>query len=263
MHRVLEIDADQVGSGGHRFRKALSLLARNKQHRAGRRLARGLTTCGYGLSSLKCPDIMEELGSRMSRLELCDRNLYHEHAAQFAQLPATGSKAKSKTAPASRRAKQDIRRRPATLSADRARAEAQHRRRRVSGRRTAADRARVVRTIRISRFTARAAVRVLSSAGLVTRRQRVGTVVIATARRRALQPRCGVVARSAAVRAGHRAAADLHRQGGARPRRRHASSAQRRAKNGFMQSGCATARRATGNGDRPFCLTRLYLNPVL
>jgi GntR family transcriptional regulator len=33
---------------------------------------------------------------------------------------------------------------------------------------------------RISRFTAREAVRVLSSAGLVTRRQRIGTVVIAT-----------------------------------------------------------------------------------
>ena len=65
----------------------------------------------------------------------------------------------------------------------------------------------------ISRFTARAAVRVLASAGLVTRRQRVGTVVIATARRRALHPRCGVVARPAAVRAGHRAAAAVHRQG--------------------------------------------------
>ncbi len=32
----------------------------------------------------------------------------------------------------------------------------------------------------ISRFTARAAVRVLSSAGLITRRQRVGTIVVAT-----------------------------------------------------------------------------------
>lgn len=114
----------------------------------------------------------------------------------------------------------------------------------------------------ISRFTAREAVRVLGTAGLVTRRQRVGTVVIATpdearythdatSLRDLLQ-----YAQDTELRFVYIGRITLSR-------------AQARELEG--EAGAewtyAVGLRVTGSdqdpGTRPICITRLYLNPVL
>ena len=114
----------------------------------------------------------------------------------------------------------------------------------------------------ISRFTARAAIRVLSSAGLVTRRQRVGTVVIAkpddarfshdAASLRDLQQ----YAQDTELRLIYIGKATLSK----------AQARELGAKAGeewIYAIGMRHGTKSNGNGDRPFCLTRLYLNPVL
>ncbi|MBI3374345.1 MAG: GntR family transcriptional regulator [Betaproteobacteria bacterium] len=118
----------------------------------------------------------------------------------------------------------------------------------------------------ISRFTARGAVRVLSSAGLVTRRQRVGTVVVATpddaryshdaASLRDLSQyaqdtelRLVYVGRVALSKA-------QAREFGAE------AGAEWIYAVGIRYQG-ATDAKINGKAARPFCLTRLYLNPVL
>jgi GntR family transcriptional regulator len=115
----------------------------------------------------------------------------------------------------------------------------------------------------ISRFTAREAVRVLSSAGLVTRRQRVGTVVIAT---------------PADARYTHAAqsVADLFQYAQDTELRlmyigKLALGAERAAEFGASTGAewiyAVGIRReaalSSGADGRPICITRLYLNPVL
>jgi GntR family transcriptional regulator len=115
----------------------------------------------------------------------------------------------------------------------------------------------------ISRFTAREAVRVLSSAGLVTRRQRVGTVVIAT---------------PADARYTHAAQSvhDLFQYAQDTELRliyvgKLALGAERAAEFGSQPGAEWTyavgIRRESplsgGAEGRPICITRLYLNPLL
>jgi len=114
----------------------------------------------------------------------------------------------------------------------------------------------------ISRFTARAAVRMLSSAGLVMRRQRVGTVVVAT---------------PDDARYNHDAASlrDLLQYAQDTELRllyvgkTLLSKAQARdfgtkaGEEWTYAIGMRHEAKTDGHGDRPFCLTRLYLNPVL
>ena len=114
----------------------------------------------------------------------------------------------------------------------------------------------------ISRFTARAAVRILSSAGLVVRRQRVGTVVVATpddaryshdaaSLRDLLQYaqdtelRLMYIGKVALTKA-------QAREFGVKP-----------GEEWTYAIGMRHEAKTNGNGDRPFCLTRLYLNPAL
>jgi GntR family transcriptional regulator len=113
----------------------------------------------------------------------------------------------------------------------------------------------------ISRFTARAAVRVLASAGLITRRQRVGTVVVATpddarySHHMSSLRDLGQYAQDTELRfvyVGKLALTKaLAREFGAEP--------------GAEWIYAMGVRRETANGGsgRPICITRLYLNPVL
>ncbi len=119
----------------------------------------------------------------------------------------------------------------------------------------------------ISRFTAREAVRVLSSAGLITRRQRIGTVVIAT---------------PADARYTHAAASvgDLLQYAQDTELKLMFIGRVPLAKDKAMQFGAAVGEewvyamgmrqesvltRAKGQekADRPICITRLYLSPEL
>ena len=114
----------------------------------------------------------------------------------------------------------------------------------------------------ISRFTARAAVRVLSSAGLVVRRQRVGTVVIAT-------PDDARFSHDAAsLRDLMQYAQDTELRlvyiGKATLNKAQARELGAKAGEDWIYAiGMRHGTKSNGNGDRPFCLTRLYLNPVL
>ena len=114
----------------------------------------------------------------------------------------------------------------------------------------------------ISRFTARAAVRVLSSAGLVVRRQRVGTVVVAT-------PDDARFSHDAAsLRDLMQYAQDTELRlvyiGKATLTRAQARELGAKAGEEWIYAiGMRHGTKSNGNGDRPFCLTRLYLNPVL
>ncbi|HKC43531.1 MAG TPA: GntR family transcriptional regulator [Burkholderiales bacterium] len=117
----------------------------------------------------------------------------------------------------------------------------------------------------ISRFTARAAVRVLASAGLITRRQRVGTVVVATpddarySHSMSSLRDLGQYAQDTELRfvyVGKLALTKaLAREFGAQPGAEwiYAMGVRRETANGGKGQG----------GGRPICITRLYLNPVL
>ena len=118
---------------------------------------------------------------------------------------------------------------------------------------------------RISRFTARAAVRVLASAGLITRRQRVGTVVVATpddarySHSMSSLRDLGQYAQDTELRfvyIGKLALTKaLAREFGAQPGAEwiYAMGVRRESANG-----------GRGQGDgRPICITRLYLNRML
>lgn len=115
----------------------------------------------------------------------------------------------------------------------------------------------------ISRFTAREAIRVLAAAGLVTRRQRVGTVVIAT---------------PDAARYAHDAASinDLHQYARDTELRfvyigrivLNRALARELEDQAGVEWTYAVGLRVTGDADRlpaarPICITRLYLSPVL
>ena len=114
----------------------------------------------------------------------------------------------------------------------------------------------------ISRFTARAAIRILSSAGLINRRQRVGTVVVATpddaryrhdaaSLRDLLQ-----YAQDTELRLIYIGKVVLSKS----------QARELGAKTGdewIYAIGMRHGAKTNGHGDRPFCLTRLYLNPVL
>jgi DNA-binding GntR family transcriptional regulator len=117
----------------------------------------------------------------------------------------------------------------------------------------------------ISRFTARAAVRVLSSAGLVTRRQRVGTIVIATPdearynQDAASLPDLLQYARDTDLRLVYVGKVTLS-----------PTIAREFGVEAGVEWIYAIGIRHEANGKgkdkargRPFCLTRLFLNPVL
>lgn len=118
----------------------------------------------------------------------------------------------------------------------------------------------------ISRFTARGAVRVLSSAGLVTRRQRVGTVVVATpddarfshdaaSLRDLLQYAQDTELRLVYV--GQVALSKAQaREFGAE------AGAEWIYAVGIRYQGAADPK-VNGKGTRPICLTRVFLNPML
>jgi DNA-binding GntR family transcriptional regulator len=125
---------------------------------------------------------------------------------------------------------------------------------------------------RISRFTARAAVRVLSTSGLVTRRQRVGTIVIALpddARYRQdaasltdllqyaqdTELRLVYVGKVTLSRSQAR---DFGAEAGAEWI--YAIGVRHEGNGKAGKNGKSGKDRADG---RPFCLTRLFLNPVL
>ena len=114
----------------------------------------------------------------------------------------------------------------------------------------------------ISRFTARAAVRILSSAGLVVRRQRVGTVVVAT-------PDDARYSHDAAsLRDLLQYAQDTELRliyiGKVALTKAQAREFGVKAGEEWIYAvGMRHEAKTNGHGDRPFCLTRLYLNPVL
>jgi GntR family transcriptional regulator len=117
----------------------------------------------------------------------------------------------------------------------------------------------------ISRFTARAAVRVLSSAGLVTRRQRVGTIVVALAddaryrQAAASLPDMLQYAQDTELRLVYVGKVTL-----SRTQAREfgtAAGAEWIYAIGVRHEGSGKGRGQAGG--RPFCLTRLFLNPVL
>jgi len=117
----------------------------------------------------------------------------------------------------------------------------------------------------ISRFTAREAVRVLSSAGLVTRRQRVGTVVIATPNEARYTHAASSVAdlfqyaqdtELRLIYIGKLALArDRAQQFGAKVGDEWTYAMGLRTES-VLGSGKGTA-------SRPICVTRLFLNPIL
>ena len=111
----------------------------------------------------------------------------------------------------------------------------------------------------ISRFTARAAVRVLSTAGLVTRRQRVGTVVIAT------PDEARYTHDASSMRDLFQYAQDTELQlvyiG-------KVTLSKAQARDFGAQAGdewiyAMGMRRAGDANARPICVTRLFLNPAL
>ncbi len=111
----------------------------------------------------------------------------------------------------------------------------------------------------ISRFTARAAVRVLSQAGLITRRQRVGTVVIATPD----DARFTHDVSTASDLLQYAQDTDLRLMYVGR-----IVLGKTQAREFGVQAGeewiYAVGLRHSGSlGEKPFCVTRLYLNPVL
>jgi len=114
----------------------------------------------------------------------------------------------------------------------------------------------------ISRFTARAAIRILSSAGLVVRRQRVGTVVVAT-------PDDARYSHDAAsLRDLLQYAQDTELRliyiGKVVLSKTQARELGVKAGDEWIYAvGMRHGAKTNGHGDRPFCLTRLYLNPVL
>ena len=114
----------------------------------------------------------------------------------------------------------------------------------------------------ISRFTARAAVRILSSAGLVVRRQRVGTVVVAT-------PDDARYSHDAAsLRDLLQYAQDTELRlmyiGKVALTKTQAREFGVKAGEEWTYAiGMRHGAKTNGHRDRPFCLTRLYLNPVL
>ena len=114
----------------------------------------------------------------------------------------------------------------------------------------------------ISRFTARAAVRMLSSAGLVVRRQRVGTVVVAT-------PDDARYSHDAAsLRDLLQYAQDTELRliyiGKVALTKAQAREFGVKAGEEWIYAvGMRHGAKTNGHSDRPFCLTRLYLNPVL
>lgn len=114
----------------------------------------------------------------------------------------------------------------------------------------------------ISRFTAREAIRVLSTAGLVTRRQRVGTVVIAT------PDDARFTHDASSLRDLHQYAQDTELRFmfvGHQPLDR--DLARQLDANPGSEWTCAVGLRVTpGEGGapaRPICITRLYLSPLL
>lgn len=123
----------------------------------------------------------------------------------------------------------------------------------------------------ISRFTARAAVRMLGSAGLVTRRQKVGTIVIATPddtryrQEAAALPDLLQYAQDTELRLLYVGKVTLSR---AQAREFGAEAGAewiyaigvRHEVNG---KGKGKGKGAKDGAGRPFCLTRLFLNPVL
>jgi DNA-binding GntR family transcriptional regulator len=119
----------------------------------------------------------------------------------------------------------------------------------------------------ISRFTARAAVRVLDSAGLITRRQKVGTIVIATpddARYRqdaASLPDLLQYAQDTELRLVYVGKVALSRSQ-AREFGAEAGAEWIYAI-GVRHEGNGKVKDAKDGASRPFCLTRLFLNPVL
>jgi DNA-binding GntR family transcriptional regulator len=120
----------------------------------------------------------------------------------------------------------------------------------------------------ISRFTAREAVRLLATAGLVTRRQRAGTVVVALPDEARYTPTLASIndllqyARDTEMRTIHigRIALDKARARafGAEPGREwiHLVGIRREAAGG-------AARPRPRQPARPMCVTRVYINPVL
>jgi DNA-binding GntR family transcriptional regulator len=118
----------------------------------------------------------------------------------------------------------------------------------------------------ISRFTARAAVRVLSQAGLITRRQRVGTVVIATpddaryshdaaSLRDLLQ-----YAQDTDLRLVYVGKIGLSRT---QAREFGAEVGEEWTYAMGVRHEAVTNGKTKSGGGRPFCLTRLFLNPIL
>lgn len=120
----------------------------------------------------------------------------------------------------------------------------------------------------ISRFTARAAVRVLSAAGLITRRQRVGTVVIARPDEARYSHEAASLrdllqyAQDTELRLFYTGKIALSR---AQAREFGAEvGAQWIYAVGMRYESVAESKKNGNSADRrPFCLTRLYLNPVL
>ncbi len=114
----------------------------------------------------------------------------------------------------------------------------------------------------ISRFTARAAVRVLSTSGLVTRRQRVGTVVIATPDD--ARYIYDAVTFSDLIQYAHETTLRLAYIGRIALDKARASDFNGRI--GDEWTYAIGVRRQGGEGidlGRPICVTRLFLNPVL
>jgi len=127
----------------------------------------------------------------------------------------------------------------------------------------------------ISRFTAREAVRVLSAAGLITRRQRAGTVVIAT------PDEARYTHDAASVRDLLQYALDTElrllyigkvaldkdraRQFAATPGEEwvYAIGVRIETASAGVGSGTAAAKAPTSTPPRPICVTRLFLNPAL
>ena len=118
----------------------------------------------------------------------------------------------------------------------------------------------------ISRFTAGAAVRVLSSAGLIKRRQRVGTIVVAKpdaarySQDAASIPDLFQYAQDTELRLvyiGRVALSNAQaREFGARPGEEWTYAIGMRHPN-------VSDTKSNGRGARPICITRLFLNPVL
>jgi DNA-binding GntR family transcriptional regulator len=128
----------------------------------------------------------------------------------------------------------------------------------------------------ISRFTAREAVRLLATAGLVTRRQRAGTVVIALPDEARYTPTLASLndlqqyARDTEMRivqVGHVALDKVRaRAFGAEPGAQwiHAVGIRHEtATGGSLRGAAGTRSRVRAGEGRPFCVVRVFLNPIL